>query len=122
MKKYNLSDIMKTAWSTYRKFAHVVHPIPFDECLRRAWKAAKEALALAAKMAQNVIHIVVDGVHLNLYHTFIPGLGRMGYALFGKTYDLRKTLRRADFGWDCEGKMWFTADKAVAERFVRMYA
>ena len=43
MKKYNLSEIMKAAWNLRKMSLKWVTSLSFGECLRRAWKAAKEA-------------------------------------------------------------------------------
>jgi len=38
MKRYNVSDIMKSAWRTYRLRKGAMS---FSDCLKRAWKIAK---------------------------------------------------------------------------------
>ena len=44
--KYNLSEIMRTAWNLFRKLG-----ICFAECLRRAWAAAKAEPINAERVA-----------------------------------------------------------------------
>lgn len=61
MKKYNLSEIMSSAWSMYRKYnaglgtsrdgSKIIH-WDFSACLKRAWAAAKEAMKAAAEAAK----------------------------------------------------------------------
>lgn len=46
MKKYNLHNIMTTAWNLFRAFKSVVS---FSECLRRAWAIAKSSAVETAK-------------------------------------------------------------------------
>ena len=45
--KYNLSDIMRKAWSLFRKLG-----ISFGECLHRAWAAAKAEPVNAERIAK----------------------------------------------------------------------
>ena len=45
--KYNLSDIMRKAWSLFRKLG-----ISFGECLHRAWAAAKAEPVNAERIAR----------------------------------------------------------------------
>ena len=45
--KYNLSDIMRKAWSLFRKLG-----ISFGECLHRAWAAAKAETVNAERIAK----------------------------------------------------------------------
>lgn len=85
MKKYNLSEIMNTAWNLYRKYnapyqTHesrrirkmiVVHT--FGECLKAAWANAKEAVKAAAEAAKT-------------------GLRRMHYSEYKNNYSDCKTV------------------------------
>lgn len=61
MKKYNLSEIMKSAWSRYRKFnapygksrdGKKIIVYTFASCLKAAWVAAKEEVKAAAEAAK----------------------------------------------------------------------
>lgn len=45
--KYNLSDIMRKAWSLFRKLG-----ISFGECLHRAWAAVKAEPVNAERIAK----------------------------------------------------------------------
>lgn len=47
--KYNLSNIFKNAWATYRMAQKWVQKLSFGECLRRSWATAKAAVAAAAQ-------------------------------------------------------------------------
>ena len=49
MKRYNLSRLMKKAWSLFRAAAKKT-AITFSEALRRAWKWAKAQAANSAKV------------------------------------------------------------------------
>lgn len=61
MKKYNLSEIMKNAWTLYRKYnaglgtrrdgSKIIH-WTFSSCLKSAWAAAKETVKAAAEAAK----------------------------------------------------------------------
>ena len=56
--KYNRSEIMKKAWEMRRLSVRNLkgskwEPTPFAECLRRAWREAKEAVRIAAMVAEN---------------------------------------------------------------------
>lgn len=82
MKKYNLSEIMKNAWSRYRKFNApygknregkkiIVHT--FASCLKAAWAKAKEAVKAAEEFAKT-------------------GLRRMHYSEYKNNYSDCKTV------------------------------
>lgn len=61
MSKYNLSEIMTSAWSLYRKYnanlgrnregKKIIH-WTFSACLKSAWANAKEAIKAAAETAK----------------------------------------------------------------------
>jgi hypothetical protein len=58
MKKYNLSEIMKSAWELFKTFKNVPadingekHYDTFAKCLKKAWSKAKEALT-AVRMTE----------------------------------------------------------------------
>lgn len=61
MKKYNLSEIMKYAWTLYRKYnaglgtrrdgSKIIH-WTFSQCLKTSWSKAKEAVKAAAEAAK----------------------------------------------------------------------
>ena len=54
MKKYNLSEIMKAAWNLRKMSLKWVTSLSFGECLRRAWKAAKDAARVFSGLVCNV--------------------------------------------------------------------
>lgn len=61
MKKYDLSEIMKNAWTMFRKYnaglgtrqdgSKIIH-WTFSKCLKSAWTQAKEAVKAAAEAAK----------------------------------------------------------------------
>lgn len=61
MKKYDLSEIMKNAWTMYRKYnaglvtrrdgSKIIH-WTFSLCLKASWSNAKEAIKAAAEAAK----------------------------------------------------------------------
>ncbi len=64
MKKYNLSEIMKSAWAQYRKFnapygknreGKKIIRWTFSACLKAAWTRAKEDIKAAAEAAKTGI-------------------------------------------------------------------
>lgn len=61
---YNKSEIMKRAWEIRRMWT--ARGLTFGQCLSRAWKEAKTAIANAAAYAikkfENGMEITVDGV------------------------------------------------------------
>ncbi len=71
--KYNKSEIMKNAWSLYRTAQNWVENHDFAWALKRAWKAAKEAVKEAAEAAQT-------------------GLRRMHYSEYKNSYSDCKTV------------------------------
>lgn len=57
MKKYNLSEIMKRAWASYRLLK--ISKISFAECLKSSWRTAlierEEAESIAAEEARGIV-------------------------------------------------------------------
>ncbi len=49
--KYNLSKIMKTAWNHFKASSHIGTHATFAQCLKIAWRFAKEAVKAAAEIA-----------------------------------------------------------------------
>lgn len=66
MKKYNLSQIMKKAWKTYRKFQSFATKLSFSECLRRAWTEAKKAV-------ENVAVVTLDTIKAAAHKLIMSG-------------------------------------------------
>lgn len=90
MKNYDLSAIMKKAWTTYRKFQSFIPSLPFAECLRRAWAEAKNP--------RTDVTMCVIGKE-----TFTVDV-RTGIVT-GKTYNSRKFLKdNFNAAWD--GQHW----------------
>lgn len=71
--KYNKSEIMKAAWSLYKMSRKWVTSLDFAECLRRAWKKAKQAIKDAAEALRT-------------------GLRRMHYSEYKNNYTHCKTV------------------------------
>lgn len=73
MKKYNLSQIMTSAWNLYRMAQKWIDKMSFSDCLRRAWRDAKEAVKAAAEAART-------------------GLRRMHYSEYKRDYSDCQTV------------------------------
>ena len=116
---YNRSEIMKEAWNSYRMAQKWVEKLSFGECLRRAWAKATKAVAGAHSLDQNAA-VVCNGNRVIVRHQFVADV-TMGWAVIGDTYRIRKEIKSAGFKWDPETRCWFTTDRAVATRFVKLY-
>lgn len=75
MSKYNKSEIMSNAWARFRNNARLVERFrkTFSECLKLAWKIAKEAVKAAEEAAAK-------------------GIVRMKYAEYKTSYSWCKTV------------------------------
>lgn len=82
MKKYNLSEIMKNAWTMYRKYnaglgtrrdGSKIISWTFSLCLKSAWVSAKESIKAAAEAART-------------------GLRRMHYSEYKNNYSNCETV------------------------------
>lgn len=119
MKKYNLSKIMHTAWSLFRKFQKWACKLSFGECLRRAWKSAKAEIQ-EAKVKEQVLKYGAR-VQRTIYGEKIS-MGRAingEWTLDGKTYALRKIIKGMGFQWDAESRCWYTGMVDVAMQFAQ---
>lgn len=103
MKKYNLSAIMASAWSLYRKYnanlgrnregKKIIH-WTFSKCLKAAWASAKEAVKAVAE----AVRIGLRRMHYSEYKTnysdceTVPG----SYDKAAKTIEVM-TLKRKGF-------------------------
>lgn len=101
MKNYDLSAIMKKAWTTYRKSQSFIPSLPFAECLRRAWADAKKPVSTIIKMCVvGKEEIVIDTV---------TGL------VSGKTYNSREFLKdNFNATWDGESRTWVVDTEKLA--------
>ena len=82
MKKYNLSEIMKAAWNLRKMSLKWVTSLSFGECLRRAWKSAKEAARVFSGLVRNALTVT------------------------GNTYPVRSMMREFGLVWDRDNKAW----------------
>ena len=73
MKKYNLSKIMRYAWNLFKMSKGWVESLSFSECLRRAWRNAKEEVKAAAEAA-------------------VKGIRRMHYSEYKSNYSDCETV------------------------------
>lgn len=108
MIKYDLSEIMKKAWSTYKIFQNFITKLPFAECLRRAWADAKRPVSSTIKMCVvGTEEITIDTK---------TGL------VSGKTYNSRKFLKNNfNAKWDADSRTW-TVDTVKLASELRKYA
>lgn len=100
MKKYNLSEIMKSAWSLYKMSLKWVDSLTFSECLRRAWKAAKEAARVFTGIVRDV---QVAGT---LMHPILVNINMDALTVTGNTYPVRQMMREWGLTWNRENKAW----------------
>lgn len=119
---YNLSKIMKNAWSKYRQSQKWVDKLSFAECLRRAWKDAKAEIAKAATTEKlysrtyEACKMIFGGV-VYMRRALVAEAGQMGWVLTGKTYPAKDAIKAMGFKWDCEARNWYTQDIDVAAKF-----
>lgn len=100
MKKYNLSEIMKKAWTLRKMSLKWVAPLSFGECLHRAWAAAKEAAREFTGLVRNV---QVGGT---LMHPILVNVDMDTLTVTGNTYPVRKLMRELGLDWDSQSKAW----------------
>lgn len=106
MKKYNLSEIMKNAWATYKKFQKFVQKLPFAECLKRAWEDAKKALEKPAEITLATIKaaahkLVESGEYESISCKDWHNYGKSRVYIRAYRHTLAGNLRTADCGyWD----------------------
>lgn len=100
MKKYNLSEIMKKAWSLRKISLKWVSPLSFSECLRRAWRDAKEAARVFTGLVRDV---QVGGT---LMHPILVNVDMDALTVTGNTFPVRQLMRELGLDWDREAKAW----------------
>lgn len=100
MKKYNLSQIMKAAWNTYRTFKRTTTPWNFSRCLKQAWSEAKEAARVFTGLVRNV---QVAGT---LMHPILVNVDMDALAVTGNTFPVRQLMRELGLDWDKASKAW----------------
>lgn len=115
MKKYNLSEIMKNAWTQYRTSQKWVSPLSFSDCLRRAWAKAKEAVRIFTGLVRNV---QVAGT---MMHPILVNVDMDSLTVTGNTYPVREMMRELGLSWDRESKAW-TGSRDVLNALCVKYA
>lgn len=100
MKKYNMSEIMKQAWSFRKMSLKWVDSLSFSECLRRAWKAAKEAARVFTGIVKD---IQIAGT---LMHPVLVDVDMDNLTVTGNTFPVRKLMRELGLDWDKDSKAW----------------
>lgn len=98
VKRYNLSNIMKNAWETKKRYPRM----SFSACLRDAWREAKQAVL--AKEMPKVVDVMFSGhdLTINLENGEISG----------ETYEARKHIKYIfDAKWDSAKKVWVSGLK-----------
>lgn len=112
MKKYNLSQIMKKAWETYRKFQSFATKLSFSECLRRAWAEAKKAVETVAVVTLDTIKaaahkLVMSGEYEDVTFREWNGYDKSRVYIKAIRHTLAGNLRTADCGyWDVDNSKY----------------
>lgn len=118
MKKYNLSDIMKAAWTRYRKYnapynGKIIHT--FSSCLKAAWAEAKEAARVFTGTVRNV---PVGGT---VCHPVLVNVDMDKLTVTGNTFPVRRLMREMGLAWDGIAKAW-TGSRETLNAFCCKYA
>lgn len=107
--KYNMSNIMKNAWATYRKFQKFVNPLTFSECLKRAWEDAKKAMQQPEQVTLGTVkataaNLVRNGQYETIsYKEWNGSNGSNRIYIKAIRHTLTGNIRVADCGyWDCD--------------------
>lgn len=118
MKKYNLSQIMKDAWSLYRtsKKWPAIYALSFAECLRRAWKKAKDAARVFTGLVRDV---KVAGT---LMHPVLVNIDMDNLSITGNTYPVRQMMRDLGLSWDRENRAWVGGNREKLNALCVKYA
>lgn len=93
VKRYNLSNIMKNAWTTKKRYPRK----SFGECLRDAWREAKREVL--AKEMPEVVDVMFSGrdLTINLENGEISG----------ETFEVKKHIKYIfDAKWNPAKKVW----------------
>ncbi|MEQ2702346.1 hypothetical protein AAAV70_30010 [Hungatella hathewayi] len=112
MKKYNLSNIMKRAWETYRKFQSFATKLTFSECLRRAWAETKKAIETVAAVTLDTIKaaahkLVLGGEYEDVTFREWHGYDKSRVYIKAIRRTLAGSLRVADCGyWDLDNSKY----------------
>lgn len=104
MKKYNLSNIMKNAWSMFKKFkaqnGGKVFTYTFSVCLKMAWADAKSAARVFTGMVRN---IKVAGT---VCRPVFVNVDMDNLTVTGNTFPVRQLMRELGLVWDGITKAW----------------
>ena len=112
MKKYNLSEIMRNAWNTYRKFKSFLSPLSFAECLRRAWAAAKSATVKVAEITLEAVKaaaskLISSGEYESISYREWSNYGMSRIYIKAIRHTLAGNARIADCGyWDLDNSKY----------------
>lgn len=117
--KYSKKQIMKRAWNLYNTSKLWVASCrkTFGQCLHQAWEEAKAHAAAIAKVVTGAGRNI-NGCLVFVRKAVIAEAGRMGWYLDGKTYPIRKEIKRTGFCWDVEARGWYTEDIEVVAKFL----
>ena len=113
--KYNMSQIMKDAWSLRKMSLKWVDSISFAECLRRAWRKAKDAARVFSGIVKNV---QVAGT---LMHPVLVNVDMDTLTVTGNTYPARQLMRELGLDWDKDAKAW-TGSREILNALCVKYA
>lgn len=95
IKRYNLSNIMKKAWELKMYGAWL--GVKFSDCLKRAWREAK--IAVAAKELPEKVNVMCCSNNLTI--NFENG------EISGETYEIRKHIKYGFAAkWNATKKVW----------------
>lgn len=115
MKKYNLSNIMKRAWSLYKGAKKLSERfwITFSKAMKKAWSEAKAMVKANAIIAQRYFNFNLSGceVLINLGDGIVSG----------ETYGCKETLKAYGLKFNGHEKYWEGSVKDI-EELVRTYA
>lgn len=112
MKKYNLSEIMKRAWALYRQFQNFKTKLSFSECLKKTWKAAKEAVTKTVEITLATIknaaqQLVISGEYETISYREWSNYGKTRIYIKAIRHTLAGNVRIADCGyWDCNNNKY----------------
>jgi hypothetical protein len=115
MSKYNKSEIMKNMWKMVKVWGK-------SEALKRAWANAKADIAAEEMLDGGRTALNVYGTVVYISHMYLAASGRMGWAVTGNTFRVKKDLKSVGLEWDPEIKCWATSDRATALTVCRKFA
>lgn len=115
MKKYNLSNIMKRAWTLYKGARKLSERfwIAMSEAMKKAWAEAKAMVKANAIIAQKYFNFNIRGceVLINLGDGIVSG----------ETYGCKETLKAYGLKFNGHEKYWEGSTEDI-EDLVRAYS